>query len=332
MNNLVSVIVPAYNVENYIEKCIHSLKCQTYQNIEIVIVEDCSTDNTYEVCKSLVEQYKDIVLLSHESNQGQEFTREDGIAVASGEWIMFLDSDDTFLSDGIEKVMLVADRYNPDWILCPYTKILKGVSEVRSCTMEDGIYSPTELSSNLFVNIPLDVLSCIGSKVYKRSFLLNNQIHFNRRFKFNEDGAYVYSCLMASEKIAVANIPFYQYWIRSSGSIQSSYRDNMFPTISNADHYLRDILIHYGCLAGGVRDGYFLRRAANMLACLENESRYRNYSGFRSAADIVRRDEDFREAYRVARSGKGSKVIQAMFLCVKYHLDYLFYAALRTKR
>ena len=88
---LVSVIVPIYNVENYLKKCIDSILCQTYSNLEIILVNDGSTDNSLEICNS----YKDdrIIILNKE-NGGLSSARNSGLEVMTGEYIFFLDSDD----------------------------------------------------------------------------------------------------------------------------------------------------------------------------------------------------------------------------------------------
>ena len=103
MNDLVSIIVPVYNVEPYVKRCVESLWEQTYQNIEIILVDDCSTDNSLEVCKHLQETGRNILpVLHHECNEGLEGTRNSGIEAASGQWIMFLDSDDTYTANAVE--------------------------------------------------------------------------------------------------------------------------------------------------------------------------------------------------------------------------------------
>lgn len=329
----VSVIVPAYNVSDYIEVCIGSLENQTYKNLEIIIVEDCSADNTWEICCRLEKQYANIILVRHRENLGQEASREDGIAVATGKWIMFLDADDTYLPDGVERVMVFAQEYDPDFILCPYAKVIDGVSTPpRTLGMEQGIHSPREICSKVFTDLSMDILSCIGSKAYSRDFIVRNKIHFDRRFRFNEDGGFIYACLMHAVRIFAADIPFYQYTIRTSGSIQSSYRENMFQTISNADHFLREVLMHYECFTEDRKAGYYFRRASTMLASLHNESRYRSFSSFCAVSGEIRADQDFPSVYGLAMEGKFSRAMKIMATCTKFHMEILLYPALRFRR
>ena len=91
----ISVVVPCYNVEKYVEKCIDSLIAQTYENIEIIVIDDKSTDNTYEILKDLYKKYnKKFILLQNEKNGGLAYTRNVGIKIATGKYIGFIDSDD----------------------------------------------------------------------------------------------------------------------------------------------------------------------------------------------------------------------------------------------
>lgn len=328
----VSVIVPAYNVENYLEACVDSLEKQTYTNVEIILVEDCSTDNTRDVCRRMAEKYRNIILMEHEENQGLEATREDGIVAATGKWIMFLDSDDVYLLDGIERVMSLANQCDPDIILCPYAKVVDGISTPIEHGLDDGIYTAKEICERVFTKIPLNFLSCIGSKVYRREFIIRNDIHFDKRFKFNEDGGYIYTCLLYAQKIVAANIPFYQYNIRTEGSIQSSYRKNMYMTISNADHFLRDVLMHHGCFEGDNSIRFYKKRASTMLAALVNEVQYRGYRDYLAIVNTIRCDEDFSQVWVLANNRSVGRMARFMVFSLKYHMEWFFFLALTARK
>ncbi len=101
---LISVIVPAYNVENYIRRCLDSLVSQTYENLEIIVVNDGSTDRTGEIIEEYTERYPDKVMLYTRENQGQAEARNFGISKASGDYIGFVDSDD-FVSTKMYELM-----------------------------------------------------------------------------------------------------------------------------------------------------------------------------------------------------------------------------------
>lgn len=119
MNERVSVIVPIYNSEKYLDKCIESIIAQTYSNIEIILVNDGSQDNSLDIMKEYARQSSKIKLLSRE-NKGQFQTRMDGISLATGQYITFIDADDWIDAQMIENMMKFQNEYNADIIRCSY--------------------------------------------------------------------------------------------------------------------------------------------------------------------------------------------------------------------
>lgn len=327
-NDKISIIIPAYNVSDYLEQCVLSLERQTYKNIEILIVEDCSTDNTYEICLGLQKTFNNIVVIRHLINCGQEKTRQDGINSASGKWIMFLDGDDTFSLDGIELVT-EALLQEPDIVFCPYCKIIDGNVLERRANIPEGEYNVVDFCKDFFVNIPIDYISCIGSKIYRKDFLINNNIHFDIKYKFNEDGGFVYDCLDKSPSIFVSGVLFYQYFIRHTGSIQSSYRYNMFQTISVADQKLKDILSKNSALVGLTYRLFYQKRASVYLLSLENETRFSTYKNYKLVAKRILTDSDYHEARRSVRASN-LRMLTIMFWCLSHHFRWLFFISLKV--
>lgn len=99
---LVSVIIPCYNVEQYISECLNSVFAQTHSPLEIICIDDCSTDNTLSVLQSIQTKHPEIILLHNEENKGSSYSRNRGLSIAKGEWIQFLDADDLLLPEKIE--------------------------------------------------------------------------------------------------------------------------------------------------------------------------------------------------------------------------------------
>ena len=112
----VSIIIPVYNPGAGLERCINSVRNQTYKEIEIILVNDASKDGSDVVCKKLAEQCSNIKYIEHIDNKGQTITRNDGIAVVDSEWMLFLDADDTLELDAIEKLSYLLDKLNREKI------------------------------------------------------------------------------------------------------------------------------------------------------------------------------------------------------------------------
>jgi glycosyltransferase involved in cell wall biosynthesis len=117
----VSVIVPVYNVYEYIEKCLDSLVNQTYKNIEIILINDGSTDNSLDIIKKYQKKHENIIVINQE-NHGQGYARNKGIEKSNGEFIMFVDSDDYVDTDIVKK--LVGSIKDNDAVVCNIYKVI----------------------------------------------------------------------------------------------------------------------------------------------------------------------------------------------------------------
>ena len=119
---LISVIIPIYNTEQYLKECLDSVCSQSYKDIEIICINDGSTDNSEEITRSYAQQDKRIKLIS-QKNQGLSITRNNGVSQAQGEYLFFLDSDDTIEQNAIETLYNRAERTQADIVICNLNKI-----------------------------------------------------------------------------------------------------------------------------------------------------------------------------------------------------------------
>ena len=111
---LISIIIPVYQVSDYVERCIRSVMSQTFTDIECIIVDDATVDDSMVKCQKLIDEYDGRIqfrLLHHEKNRGLSAARNTGTKAATGEYVFYLDSDDEITSDCIEKMMLLAEKH-----------------------------------------------------------------------------------------------------------------------------------------------------------------------------------------------------------------------------
>ncbi len=120
----VSVIVPIYNTEKYVEDCISSILNQTYLNIEIILVEDCSKDSTVSVLKKYLS-FSNVLFLKNDTNRGVGYSRNRGIENSSGEYLMFVDSDDVLDPTAIEQLVFALEKADVDMSMCSYDKFFR---------------------------------------------------------------------------------------------------------------------------------------------------------------------------------------------------------------
>ena len=117
MKELVSIVVPIYNVDKYLEECIESLKNQTYKNVEIILINDGSTDNSEQICRKEERQDNRIVFIN-KNNGGSASAKNVGLEIAKGDYISFVDSDDFIELDMIEYMVNTIKKYNADIVQC----------------------------------------------------------------------------------------------------------------------------------------------------------------------------------------------------------------------
>lgn len=126
MHNLVSVIIPVYNAAKYLDRCLESVIGQDYSNIEIVLVDDGSTDSSPEICAKWVRLYPDKIRAIRQSNMGASIARQTGINEAKGAYLTFVDSDDYVMSQYISELYRAANDNNARMAVCPFLKIPEG--------------------------------------------------------------------------------------------------------------------------------------------------------------------------------------------------------------
>ena len=209
----ISIIVPAYNAEKYIEKCLDSLINQTKKELEFIIVNDGSTDST----EDLVKKYKDKrIKYFKNKNQGIGKTRNFGIEKATSKYIMFLDSDDYLAKNACEEMFNKAENNNLDVVVCDFYKEYDNgnIEEIRTSDFEDStlIENPDIITEYL----------CPWAKIYKRDLLIKNKIRFVENLKY-EDAPFVIEAYLKANKIGKVNECLNYYLIH--GNSETTVRD-----------------------------------------------------------------------------------------------------------
>ena len=216
MKELISVIIPAYNVERYLDDCLKSVTCQTYDNLEIIIVDDGSTDGTASICDKWAEKDSRIIVF-HNPNDGLSIARNKGLEVAKGQYISFIDSDDYFEPDAIESLYETAKFNDADLVVAQGRKVTEtgelieqgGNDGTQKAISEEDFWK--RYSDNLYYIV-------IWSKLYKASLFENIRFPVG---VINEDVEVSRLTAAAAENIVSLNKCIYNYRIRN-GSITRS--------------------------------------------------------------------------------------------------------------
>ena len=214
----VSVIVPIYNTEKELPECVQSIQDQTFSDIEIILVDDGSTDSCPQICDTFAEQDSRVLVL-HKENGGISDARNKGLLAAKGEYILYVDSDDYLEKDAVEQLLrgalpgvdLIAGAYN-EWNKNKLTK--------RRTGLEDGkIYTSKEFIIN---SIKCDgyFMSLIWSYMYRREYLLENDLFF-KKVTYYEDLYLIMDLLLHTDSIIYIDYPFYNHVFRKGSILYS---------------------------------------------------------------------------------------------------------------
>lgn len=312
-NALVSVIIPVFNLEEYVERSVKSVLSQTYNNIQIIIVDDGSTDSTQCICEKLADDDR-IIYIRHEGNKGQTVTRNDGLNAASGDWIMFLDGDDTLEPSTIDSFMkAVNDDKDIDIVFAGYKVISDDNSIERLANIVPGVYTKREFTNYLFDEITSDVLTCIGSKIYRNDLVKTRKEWTSDRISTNYDMAFVIDALLACKKVAYIQEPVYDY-IQRNNSITYSYREKMYSRICEARKKIPVLIMDCDCY--NEKNKLFQKDQLRLvLSALNQEVAFKKgYSQFKKSVDEIRQSDQFKQVYQVFCSNRNDK---ARYLYVK---------------
>lgn len=215
--NLVSIIVPIYKVEPFIEKCVTSLLAQTYTNLEIILVDDGSPDDCPSICDAFAEQDARVFVI-HQENSGLSAARNAGIQVARGAYLAFVDGDDFVTPDYIEVMLNACEENNAKLAACGY---LEYYSEERNTAFgvdKTIVLSAEEAITDIFVmNDQVQVMA--WNKLYARELFDDTDIRYPVG-KIHEDVFTTYRFCAAAEKIVCVNKACY-YYVQREGSIIS---------------------------------------------------------------------------------------------------------------
>lgn len=222
----VSIIVPAYNVEKYIVDTIKAIEVQTYKNIEIIIVNDGSTDNTLKICKELAKENKNIKLVN-QYNKGVSEARNKGIEIATGEYMAFIDSDDLLEKDMIELLVKGLEKYNADISICGYKINYNNEYYSYYGTKKIFEYNQKQLIEEFLNEEKISV--SLWNKLFRKECIKN--IQFAKGIRINEDKLFLLKAILNSQKAVYQDICKYIYIKRENSATTSKFSERIFDVI-----------------------------------------------------------------------------------------------------
>ncbi|MFT5871497.1 MAG: glycosyltransferase EpsJ [Clostridium sp.] len=245
----VSIIIPVYNVQDYLAVCLDSVVKQTIKNKEIIVINDGSTDKSYEILKEYKMKFPEIIVINQE-NRGISETRNAGLKVARGEYIAFVDSDDFIELSMFERMYNVAKRENNDIIICNYILYNEMYDKQKSDKYiiegidKEGYIGKIEALQMFLLN---DIKAYVWNKLHKTELFRSNKILFPD-FKVCEDTPAGFLLLACSEKIYLMKEPLYYYRQREASLTKTfslkSMEDMLAGCYIMRDHLTKEPLLY----------------------------------------------------------------------------------------
>ena len=227
----VSVIVPVYNAQDFIEDCIMSILNQTFKDIELILVDDGSKDNSLEICKQIANKDERIVVI-HQENGGSSSAKNTGIKIAKGDYIAFCDSDDTIDETYIENLYEGVLLHNADVCVgnVAFTRVIGSeVVSRRTVEMTKGFFSLKEYMKYYPKYMPNAVMGAPWNKLYRKDIITENSLCFNTKVKNNEDTHFNFQFFAKCDTVYVSDSPFYNYMDRAGvSSASKGFIPNIF--------------------------------------------------------------------------------------------------------
>lgn len=239
-NPLVTIVVPMYNVEKYIEKCINSLLNQTYQNIEIIIINDGTKDNSLAIAERKAKEDRRIKIIS-QPNQGLSAARNTGIDNASGDYICFVDSDDFIHTDYVKLLLECILENDVDISVCNFFYIDEQGNTWKRKEKEKKIYNNEEALKDIFSKEQnTEVMT--WNKLYKIQLFRDNKIYFPVG-RYHEDNFTTYKLYYYANKIAMISDELYYYLQRNNSIMGQKFnkkRLDILDAIGETKSFFKD--------------------------------------------------------------------------------------------
>ena len=244
---LFSIVVPIYNAESTIYKCINSLVNQKFDDFEIILVDDGSSDDTFNKCLKYSKDYSNIKVINQENN-GVGSARNKGIDYADGDYILFIDSDDYIEKNALSIYQNIVKLNNPDIII-------SGYRQTKIDTKAERIYSYSKKwfgSLNEFIKIHFEelfdnwLIHSPWNKLFKRDIILKNNIRFSQNYSIYEDIGFVLDYLISSESICIIPDVLYNYNVKEQGSLVTKFHENAYIAYLDCWIRLKDLMFNSG--------------------------------------------------------------------------------------
>ena len=212
----VSIIVPIYNVENYLDRCLKSIKNQSYSNLEVLMIDDCSPDRSFQIAKKYEKEDSRFRYIKRDKNGGLSAARNTGINLATGDYLCFVDSDDWISKDYVFHLLKNASENESDIVICDYVMSYENGNEKKANSLSSIVDSDSLKSIIAYAR------NHSVTKIFNKNFFLKQNIFFPEDIKRSEDISTIIPLLTHAKKISIVNEGLYYYFQRNESLSNAS--------------------------------------------------------------------------------------------------------------
>ena len=308
MKKKVSVVVPVYNVKEYLPTCLESLERQNYDNLQVILVDDGSTDGSGEICDQYADKQSNTEVI-HQENQGLSGARNSGTKVSTGYYIAYIDSDDWVSHDYISHQVELAERYNADIVAVRQQSVWEGLAPEKIDYSGETIicYNQEEALETMLYGYKLQTSAC---KLFKREIISKYPFPVGELY---EDAAIMYNVFCDVNSVVVSNLPLYCYRRRKGSIINERFDPRHLVIIEHANQIYDLIKNKHPQLiqAAGYRHAYSITEIAPKILSAENLELFRFAQ------------EELKKHYNdLMRNKKASKKIKIRGFAIKHGMIF----------
>lgn len=218
----ISVIVPIYNVETYLHRCVDSLLSQTFQDFELLLIDDGSPDRSGEICDGYACQDNRIRVF-HKKNGGVSSARNMGLSKSSGEYITFVDPDDWIDEDCFERCIYLAELHHLDILQFSYRMI----NNIDGSVLSERNYECKPMNWKDFVKVD-HFMVCVGGELIRSSIIKKHHLRFDESIRLAEDQLFMMEAMSKSDRIAQTKWVYYNYYQNPDSATHNSQKEDIF--------------------------------------------------------------------------------------------------------
>lgn len=269
-NPLVSIIVPVYNAQKGLSRCLESICSQTYQELEIIVLNDGSTDDSLAICEQFRAKDPRLVVVDKE-NEGVSRTRNAGLALAQGDYIQFADSDDVLDPDYTQNLVQAALQHSADLVIAPYWMVIPSNSSKTGHALEtlqeslgiepeapktevhkygflpQGVYSREDYARRLMQQPASFYYGVLWNKLYRREIIMAHDIRCDEEFTWSEDMLFNLSYIRYADSFYAIRTPLYYYSRRRKHSLSASVNPaQVVTTKASLFKYYKELYVQLG--------------------------------------------------------------------------------------